>query len=129
MHRRVTGALAIRRALLSLGCVHCMSLQAAGSGYVEAVEADVGEFATHEFQAPDGSAWIGSSNAESEGGQLGSLDGFSRFLLARSPGSHIFYRKLPIDYQERLHRDYLATGDLERIKEEIFRYTRELKNN
>jgi hypothetical protein len=129
MHRRVAGALAARCVLLSLGWLYGLNTQAAEAGYVEAVEADAAEFATHEFQAPAGSTWTGSANAEGEGGgQSGSLEGFSKFLLAKSPGSHIFYRKLPYAYQKKLHQDYLATGDLERIKDGIFKYTRELKS-
>jgi len=129
MHRRITGTRAIRCALLSPIWFYCLSLQAADPGYVEAVEADVAEFTTHEFQAPDGSAWVGTSNSDGEGGgQFGTLEGFSRFLFTKSPGSHIFYRKLPHEYQEKLYQDYLANGDLERIKEAIFKYTREAKS-
>jgi hypothetical protein len=51
----------------------------------------------------------------------------SRYIQSKSPGSYIFYKKLPTDYQQRLHRDYLATGDLDRIKQDIFKYTREVK--
>lgn len=129
MHPIITGTRAIRRALLSLVWFYCLSLQAADPGYVEAVEADVAEFTAHEFQAPDGSVWVGTSNSDGEGGgQFGTLEGFSRFLHGKSPGSHIFYRKLSREYQEKLYRDYLANGDLERIKKAIFNYTREAKS-
>ena len=127
MGRRIDAAVLIRYALISLVGIQGFYLQAAESDYIDAVEADVKEFSTHEFQAPPGSTWLGSADAALSGIQSGTLDGFSRFLSIKSPGSHIFYRKLPKVYQEQLHSDYLATGDLERIKEDIFKYSREVK--
>jgi hypothetical protein len=94
-------------------------------GYIEAVKADVAEFTTNQFQAPADSKWLGGD--ENEPAQLMSLQGFSDFLQSKSPGSFIFYKKLPSEYRERLHQDYLATGDLDRIKQDIFKYTREVK--
>ncbi|MEW8193859.1 MAG: hypothetical protein AB2793_09100 [Candidatus Thiodiazotropha sp.] len=95
-------------------------------GYIEAVEADVEEFTTNEFHPPVNSNWLG--NADSRSIQLMDLDGFSTYLHDKSPGSFIFYKKLPDGYKQRLHRDYLATGDLDRIKQDIFKYTRDLKD-
>ena len=83
------------------------------------------EFITKEFHAPENSKWLGSDdNAAAE---MDDLAGFANYLQSKSPGSYIFYKKLPIDYQKRLHQDYLATGDLERIKQDIFKYTRQVK--
>jgi len=118
----------IRSTLIWIACQPFSSLQAASSDYVSAVKADVEEFTTHEFKAPAESKWIGSADEVLSGGELGTLEGFSQFLLSKSPGSHIFYRKLPKSYQEQLRSDYLATGDLDRIKDDIFKYTREVKN-
>jgi hypothetical protein len=94
-------------------------------GYIEAIEADVAEFANGEFVPPENSAWLGSDSEDTS--QMADLDGFSKFLQNKSPGSFIFYRKLPTEYKEQLHKDYLATGDLDRIKDDIFKYTRQLK--
>ncbi len=117
-----------RIALLSLllGVTQASSLFALDSGYIDAVKADVAEFTTQEFLPPEESKWLGSGDS-SGAGDLDDLSGFSRFVQSKSPGSYIFYKKLPVEYQERLHQDYLATGDLDRIKQDIFKYTREAK--
>ncbi|MEJ2694947.1 MAG: hypothetical protein P8166_18525 [Candidatus Thiodiazotropha sp.] len=94
-------------------------------GYLETVEADVAEFTSQEFQPPADSTWLGGG--EQEASPALDLAGFASYLQDKSPGSYIFYMKLSFDYQERLHKDYLATGDLDRIKEDIFKYTREMK--
>jgi hypothetical protein len=109
----------------------CASADAADAGYVAAIKADVAEFTTHEFQAPPDSAWIGSGDeaSQGEGSQLMDLESFSTFLQKKSPGSYIFYKKLPVEYKEKLRSDYLSTGDLDRIKQDIFKYSREVKRN
>ncbi len=94
-------------------------------GYIGAVEADVAEFTSGEFVPPENSTWLGTNSKETS--QMADLDGFSKFLQDKSPGSFIFYKKLPIEYKEQLQKDYLATGDLDRIKDDIFKYTRQLK--
>jgi hypothetical protein len=86
----------------------------------------VSEFTTNEFQAPENSKWLGDDD-NAAAAEMNDLEGFSAYLQNKSPGSYIFYKKLPKNYQERLHRDYLATGDLDRIKQDIFKYTREAK--
>ncbi|MEJ2455703.1 MAG: hypothetical protein P8103_16320 [Candidatus Thiodiazotropha sp.] len=104
-----------------------VSLQAMAldPGYIEAVEADVAEFTSGEFVPPENSAWLGSASEDTS--QMADLEGFSKFLQNKSPGSFIFYKKLPTEYKEQLQKDYLATGDLDRIKDDIFKYTRQLK--
>jgi hypothetical protein len=94
-------------------------------GYLDAVRADVEEFRTHEFEVPADSDWVGEEDNESS--QLVDLDGFSDYVRAKSPGSFIFYKKLTLEYKNKLHQDYLATGDLKRLKQDIFRFTREMK--
>lgn len=95
------------------------------TGYIDAIEADVAEFTTNEFHPPSESDWLG--NVDSDSTQVMDLNGFSDYLQNKSPGSYIFYKKLPREYKERLLHDYLATGDLDRIKQDIFKYTREVK--
>ncbi len=111
---------------LLLGLSQTPSALALDAGYLEAVKADVSEFTTNEFKAPENSKWLGAGE-DAAAAELDDLAGFSNFLQKKSPGSFIFYKKLPTDYQQRLHRDYLATGDLDRIKQDIFTYTREVK--
>lgn len=94
-------------------------------GYIEAVEADVAEFTTNEFHPPANSGWLGGADSESLA--VMDLTGFADYLKEKSPGSFIFYKKLSNEYRERLHKDYLATGDLNRVKQDIFKYTREMK--
>jgi hypothetical protein len=94
-------------------------------GYIDAVEADVAEFTSHEFHPPANSSWLGGKDNDST--QRADQQGFSEFLQSNSPGSYIFYKKLPSNYRMKLHKDYLATGDLDRIKKDIFEYTREMK--
>jgi hypothetical protein len=93
--------------------------------YLTAIEADVAEFTSHEFQPPADKSWLGDSSGDTT--QLMDLSGFAAFLKEKSPGSYLFYEKLPSEYKDRLHKDYLATGDLDRIKQDIFKYTREVK--
>lgn len=125
MESMSTHPVSLRLCLVLTGLLGTVSAHAVDAGYVDAVQADVAEFSTGEFQAPDGSSWLGA--ADSEAAQMADLATFSSFLQNKSPGSFIFYRKLPTVYKERLHKDYLATGDLERIKQDIFKYTREAK--
>jgi hypothetical protein len=94
-------------------------------GYVDAIKADVNEFTTHEFQPPADSDWLGDK--ENLSAQLIDLNGFSEFVRYKSPGSYIFYKKLAVEYKNKLHQDYLSTGDLKRLKQDIFKYTREMK--
>jgi hypothetical protein len=94
-------------------------------GYVEAVIADVQEFEQHKFLPPEDSDWLGDK--ETESAKLADLQGFSEYIRNKSPGSYIFYKKLPIKYRKKLHQDYLATGDLSRAKQDIFKYSREMK--
>lgn len=112
-------------AILLLGLIRLGPSHAIDQGYFDAVEADVAEFATQEFQPPRDSNWLGGSPGDTA--QLMDLNGFSDFLRQASPGSFIFYDKLPVEYKHQLHSDYLATGDLERIKQDIFQYTRAVK--
>ncbi|MEJ2393346.1 MAG: hypothetical protein P8045_06620 [Candidatus Thiodiazotropha sp.] len=116
---------ALRLGCLLIGALLSFSVPALDEGYIEAVKADVAEFTTKEFLPPDESSWLGSEKDETA--QFADLEGFSGFLKEKSPGSYIFYQKLPTEYKERLHQDYLATGDLDRIKEDIFKFTREVK--
>ena len=99
--------------------------EALDTGYIEAVKADAAEFQSGEFVPPEGSGWLGASLSDSI--KMADLAGFSEFLQSKSPGSFIFYKKLPAEYKEQLHKDYLATGDLDRIKQDIFKYNRQLK--
>jgi hypothetical protein len=94
-------------------------------GYLDAVRADVKEFSTHEFEAPADSVWLGGE--ENQSPQLTDLNGFSDFVRTKSPGSYIFYKKLTDEYKKKLHQDYLSTGDIHRLKQDIFKYTREMK--
>jgi hypothetical protein len=109
-----------------LGLISIESAYGIDQGYIDAIEADVAEFATHDFQPPAGSKWLGESANELV--QLMDLESFSLFLKNKSPGSFIFYEKLPVQYKNQLHNDYRVTGDLDRIKEDIFRYTGEINH-
>ena len=105
------------------------SALAAEREYLEAVEADVAEFTTEAFEVSPESPWIVSISTDTSGNpaQSGGLEDFSAFIKSKSPGSFIFYKNLTDEYKRRLQQDYLATGDLDRIKDDIFRYTKEMK--
>ncbi|MES9972268.1 MAG: hypothetical protein ABW092_19720 [Candidatus Thiodiazotropha sp.] len=110
-----------------LWIIICLSGTAFGidSSYIESIEADVAEFTTNEFNPPADSSWLG--NKDSETTKQMDLNGFSDHLQDKSPGSFIFFEKLSNEYKQRLLKDYLATGDLERVKQDIFKYTRAMK--
>jgi hypothetical protein len=108
-----------------LGYLHSPPAVALDPGYIDAIKADMAEFTSGEFKPPENSTWLESVNSEEA--QLADLDGFSQYLQNKSPGSFIFFNKLPTEYKKQLYKDYLATGDLDRVKDDIFKYTRELK--
>lgn len=110
---------------LLIGALLSLPVAALDDGYIDAIKADVAEFETKVFSPPAESAWLGAESGEAA--QLADLAGFSNFLRKKSPGSYIFYKKLPTEYKEQLHQEYLATGDIERIKSDIFKYTREVR--
>ncbi|MES9993675.1 MAG: hypothetical protein ABW098_17130 [Candidatus Thiodiazotropha sp.] len=112
-------------ACLLIGICQTRSVFAIDPGYIAAVEADVAEFSSNEFKPPENSSWLGSTDHEAL--QMMDVEGFSDYLQTNSPGSYIFYKKLSQEYKERLHKDYLSTGDIDRVKQDIFKYTRELK--
>jgi hypothetical protein len=121
----------IHLGLLLTGGLLCVSAEAADPDYIDAIKADVAEFTTHEFQTPPDSSWVGSGSESSQNGGTQSMDlnGFSAFLQKKTPGSYIFYEKLSMKYKQKLHGDYLATGDLDRVKADIFKYSREARKN
>jgi hypothetical protein len=107
-----------------------LPLHASESEYLDAIKADYEEFTTGMFEIPPDSTWISSLDSQTESHNLAykKLEDFSTFLKEQSPGSFIFYNKLPKAYQSQLHQDYLKTGNLDEIKQSIFKYTDELKN-
>jgi hypothetical protein len=111
---------------LLLGLLKIDLVYSIDQGYIDAIEADVAEFTIHEFHPPADSEWLG--NTADESAQLMDLDSFAAFLKSKSPGSFIFYEKLPMEYKNQLHNDYLVTGDLDRIKQDIFKYTGEVNH-
>jgi hypothetical protein len=107
------------------------STSAADKEYLDAVEADVAEFTSKVFEISPESPWSVSTvaNTADDSTQPSGLEDFSIFIKSKSPGSYIFYKKLTDEYKRRLQQDYLATGDLDRIKSDIFRYTKEMKRS
>jgi hypothetical protein len=107
------------------------STSAADKEYLDAVEADVAEFTSKVFEISPESPWSVSTvaNTSDDSTQPSGLEDFSIFIKSKSPGSYIFYKKLTDEYKRRLQQDYLATGDLDRIKSDIFRYTKEMKRS
>ena len=93
--------------------------------YIEAIKADVAEFSSGVFNAPEGNAWIDAAQLTfgAAGKKTESLESFSDFLKTESPGSHIFYKKLPPEFKQKIFEEYLTTGDLERTKKDILKYT------
>ncbi|MEJ2403181.1 MAG: hypothetical protein P8171_02655 [Candidatus Thiodiazotropha sp.] len=109
--------------------VQCPLTHADVNSYIDAVRADAEEFSTGSFTPPENSPWVAKIPDQSATGDTpqSKLEDFSNFLKDKSPGSYIFYSKLPKDYQTRLHQEYLATGDLQKVKQDIFKYSREVK--
>ena len=117
-------------AIILLGLsLFCAALSASTDDYLEAVKADAEEFFSKEFKPPADSSWAASMAVSDAPGtsQLEGLEGFSDFIKKKSPGSHIFYRKLPPEIQAQVYEEYLTTGDLERTKKSIFELSRKTK--
>ncbi|MCG8015315.1 MAG: hypothetical protein JAY97_03780 [Candidatus Thiodiazotropha sp. 'RUGA'] len=104
-------------------------LHATQSGYLDAIKADYNEFSSGTFELPPESTWIGSLSTDTDNARLShdDLQDFSLFLKEASPGSFIFYNKLPGQYKDQLHQQYLKSGNLDEIKKDIFKYSREVK--
>ncbi|MCG8082714.1 MAG: hypothetical protein JAY73_17040 [Candidatus Thiodiazotropha taylori] len=104
-------------------------LDAAENGYLDAIKADYNEFNSGIFEPPAESTWIGSLSTDTDNARLShdGLQDFSLFLKQASPGSFIFYNKLPDRYKDQLHQQYLKSGNLDEIKKDIFNYSREVK--
>jgi hypothetical protein len=66
-------------------------------------------------------------DTDNRSAQLADLQGFSEYIRSKSPGTYIFYQQLTDEYRSKLHQDYLSTGDLDRVKQDIFKYMREIK--
>ncbi|MBW9256951.1 MAG: hypothetical protein K1566_00365 [Candidatus Thiodiazotropha sp. (ex. Lucinisca nassula)] len=123
----------LKQSLLLLSLLSSLSignqLHAMQSGYLDAVKADYNEFNSGTFEPPAESTWIGSLSADADSARLSydNLQDFSLFLKEASPGSFIFYNKLPDRYKDQLHQHYLKSGNLDEIKKDIFNYSREVK--
>ena len=97
---------------------------ASQQAYIDAIKADAEEFSTGTFNPPVDSPWIATdpvatdvSKRKGEG-----LDAFAEFLQAKFPGTYLFYQRLPVEFQHKVHEEYLATGDTDRVKKSVFRY-------
>ncbi|MBV2090691.1 MAG: hypothetical protein KUF72_07360 [Candidatus Thiodiazotropha sp. (ex Ctena orbiculata)] len=123
----------LKQSLLLLSLLSCLpignQLHAMQSGYLDAVKADYNEFNSGTFEPPPQSTWIGSLSTDTDNDRLGhnDLQDFSLFLKQASPGSFIFYNKLPDQYKDQLHQHYLKSGNLDEIKKAIFHYSRKVK--
>ena len=111
--------------IVFFSCLLCsLSVSAVQQGYIEAIQADVDEFSSGSFQPPAGSSWLGADAVES-GGSLNrtvSLEAFSEYLQKESPGTYIFYKKIPLVVRKKVLIEYVEIGDFERTKKSIFRY-------
>ena len=111
-------------ACLVLSGFLCMDLQASQEEYLAAVKADVQEFKTGHFDAPADSHWLGEG--EAPGAEIaGGLEGFNDFLRKQFPGTFILFQKLPDWKQKEIHQEYLATGDLGRLRTSIYSFKRD----
>ena len=125
--------LKLSQSLLTLSLLTGLSLgnQLYGmqSGYLDAIKADFDEFNSGVFEPPPESTWIGSLSTDNSNAGLtyANLQDFSLILKEVSPGSFIFYNKLPAQYKNQLHQQYLKTGNLDEIKKNIFKYSSEIK--
>lgn len=128
--RQTTNRHCCYRYLALLFCLNfCAQLNASERDYQEAIIADYEEFSSGVFTPPSDSPWINSpgNNPDNNIPSYENLEDFSAFVKKESPGSFIFYNKLPKNYQNRLHQEYLKTGNLEEIKKNIFKYSSEVK--
>ncbi len=98
---------------------------ASQKAYIEAIEADVDEFSSGTFTAPADSSWTGldSTGAGMSQKNTETLESFSEFLKQASPGSYIFYVKLPPALQRKILEEYRTLGDLERTKKTILNFS------
>lgn len=98
----------------------------AGIGdYIEAVQAEVDEFATGQFKLRKDSPWRGIVESEKSGPETLSgpagLEQFDRFLKETMPGTYIMYVRLPVWKKEQIYRDYVDTGDIDKTRDHIYK--------
>jgi hypothetical protein len=116
------------RLTLLLSLTLSNQLNAMQSDYLNAIKADYDEFYSGIFEVPVESNWIGTIGSEDNGSlNYEKLQDFELFLKQASPGSFIFFNVLPAKYKNQLHQQYLKTGNLDEIKQDIFIYSNELK--
>jgi hypothetical protein len=117
------------RLTLLLSLILSNQLNAMQSDYLDAIKADYDEFNSGIFEAPAETNWIGSIDSDDSNTSLTyeKLEDFELFLKQASPGSFIFFNILPAKYKNQLHQQYLKTGNLDEIKQDIFIYSNQLK--
>lgn len=103
---------------------YSMTIVASQQDYIEAIEADVDEFTSGTFDPPKGSKWVDTGLGDNGGAakKTETLETFAEFLKNESPGTYIFYKKLPLEFKQKVLEEYLAIGDIERTKKSILRY-------
>ena len=108
-------------AFVILACgMSSAAAQALPDDYLAAIKADAKEFATGSFVAPQNSAWVGRGGSKAADDGTASLAAFQSFLKKRFPGTHILYAKLADGDKSTLWKDYVKTGDLGRLRTNIF---------
>ena len=90
---------------------------AADSSYVEALQAEVDEFETGKFNLDPKSPWIAKADA---GAGTTDLEGFTKFLRRELPGTYILFVRLPKSTQMKLFENYVNTGDLGKVRGDIY---------
>jgi hypothetical protein len=93
--------------------------QALPDDYLAAVAADVREFSTGSFVAPRNSGWIGGGGSQAADDGTASLAAFDAFFKKRFPGTYILFARLAAHDKEAVWKDYVKTGDLERLRANI----------
>ena len=97
---------------------------AAKSAYIEAVQAEVGEFQKGKFDLAEDSQWVIKQGNEAvtiaAPADAGGLQEFNELLKKKLRGTYILYRKLSPTAQSEVYQQYKDTGDLGAVRTNIY---------
>lgn len=111
-------------AAVAAGLALCSARADIDPAYVEVLKAEIREFNSGSFVVPSNSAaWAPEPEVSSAGTSTESIseDQFSEYLRVQLPGTFILYKRLEPGQKEQIFRDYLANGDLGKVRDSVFK--------
>lgn len=96
-----------------------ISVAQAGEAYVQAVQAEVAEFTSGSFDLPESSPWLPDAKAAGIHRASAEFEQFNKDFRKKAPGTYIRYNQLPYAIQQQIYRDYVKTGDFNKVRADV----------